>query len=53
MVPDAHTKPLATSIAATMKSAVSIRVSSQLLRILHLNYRTALEQTVLEQLTEG
>jgi len=38
----AHRKPVATSVMPVTKSAVSSRVSSQLLRILHLNCWTVL-----------
>jgi hypothetical protein len=48
----AHKHPLAINATPAIKSAVSRRVSSQLLRILHLNYWTVLEQTVSQAIDE-
>jgi hypothetical protein len=53
MLPDAHTKPLAIRAAATMKSAVSNRVSVQSLRMVRLNCWTVSEQDVFDQLTNS
>ena len=49
----AHTTPPVKSVTPAMKSAVSTRVSIQLLRIVRLNRWTASEQRGLELLTNG
>ena len=53
MLPDAHTKPLAISVAATMKSAVSNRVSVQSLGMMRLNCFGCFGQDLLDLLTNG